>query len=68
MLNFPLRRLHEVQAPGIVVLRPGRNASRALLESLVRQALGAIERMHVDGQLWVVETGRLRIHQAEEGE
>ncbi len=53
---------------GIVVLRPGRNASLALLESLVRQALGAIDRMQVGGQLWVVETGRIRIHQAEEGE
>jgi len=53
---------------GIVVVRPGRNASLTLLESLVKQALGAIERMHVDGQLWVVETGRIRIHQAEEGE
>ena len=63
VLRFPPRA-----TAGIVVLRPGRNASLALLESLVRQALGAIERMQVEGQLWVVETGRIRIHQAEEGE
>ncbi len=50
---------------GIVVIRVPRNPSLALLESLVRQLLQAIAQMSVERQLWIVEVGRIRVHQSE---
>jgi len=50
---------------GIVVIRVPRNPSLALLESLVRQLLQAIAQMFVERKLWIVEVGRIRVHQSE---
>jgi predicted nuclease of predicted toxin-antitoxin system len=50
---------------GIVVVRVPRNPSRTLLEGLVRQFLQALGQRSVAKNLWVVEPGRIRIHQAE---
>jgi predicted nuclease of predicted toxin-antitoxin system len=48
---------------GIVVIRVPRNPSLTLLEDLIRQLLRfAIDRSVV-GQLWIVEPGRVRLHQ-----
>lgn len=50
---------------GIVVIRTPWNPSITLLEQLVRQFLQALARMPVEKKLWVVEVGRIRIHQSD---
>jgi predicted nuclease of predicted toxin-antitoxin system len=50
---------------GLVILRVPQNPTLPLLEQLVRQFLRALESMSVDGRLWIVEIGRIRIHQSE---
>jgi hypothetical protein len=39
-----------------------------LLEQLVRQFLNTLKTMPLDKKLWIVETGRIRVHQAEDAE
>lgn len=56
-------RFDPAAASGIVVIRVPRNPSLPLLERLVRQFLQALNRMSVDKQLWIVEVGRIRVHQ-----
>ncbi|MGQ9626337.1 MAG: DUF5615 family PIN-like protein [Anaerolineae bacterium] len=53
------------QAYGIVVIRVPRNPTLPLLERLVRQFLQALSQMPVEKQLWIVEVGRIRVHQSE---
>lgn len=53
---------------GLVVLRVPRNPSSALLERLVRQFLDELARTAIGKNLWIVEVGRIRIHEAEEDE
>jgi len=60
-----ITRFPPAQANGIVVVRAPRNPSFALLEQLVRQFLQALGQMSVEKKLWVVEAGRIRIHQLE---
>jgi predicted nuclease of predicted toxin-antitoxin system len=50
---------------GIIVIRVPRNPSLPVLEQLVRQFLDALSQMSVDNQLWIVELGRIRIHQSD---
>jgi predicted nuclease of predicted toxin-antitoxin system len=52
------------QSGGIVVIRLPRNPSLPLLEQLVRQFLQALDQMPLDRNLWIVEVGRIRIHQS----
>ena len=56
-------RFRSVRTAGIVVIRVSRNPSLPLLESLIRQFLTALERMPISGDLWIVEAGRIRVHQ-----
>ncbi|MBL7074100.1 DUF5615 family PIN-like protein [candidate division KSB1 bacterium] len=63
-----ITRFPPVQASGIVVIRSPRNPTLALLEQLVQQFLQALTQMPVEGRLWVVEIGRIRIHQSESEE
>ncbi len=49
---------------GIVVLRPPGPILVNTLVSLTKQLLAALERENVIGRLWIVEMGRLRIHQS----
>jgi predicted nuclease of predicted toxin-antitoxin system len=63
VLRFPSQ-----QAYGIVVIRVPHNPTLPLLEQLVRQFLNSLETMSVDKKLWIVETGRIRVHQAEDAE
>lgn len=53
---------------GIVVIRTPGNPSFALLEQLVRQFLQALTQMPVEKKLWIVEVGRIRVHQLESEE
>ena len=61
-------RFQPVQGAGIAVIRLPRNPSLPLLEQLVRQCLEMLTKMSISGRLWVVEIGRIRVHQAPEDE
>lgn len=58
-------RFPPAQTAGIVVLRLPKNPNPALLAHLVRQFLQALKQESVSSQLWIVEMGRIRIHQQE---
>lgn len=49
---------------GIVVIRAAQNPSLALLERLVRSFLDRISTESIIGHLWIVEPGRIRLHQS----
>ena len=63
VLRFPPQQSH-----GIVVIRVPHNPTLPLLEQLIRQFLRILETMPLEKKLWIVETGRIRIHQTEETE
>jgi hypothetical protein len=42
-----------------------RNPNLSTLEELVSQFLQALDRMQVERKLWIVELGRIRIHQSQ---
>ncbi|MFZ5908770.1 MAG: DUF5615 family PIN-like protein [Chloroflexota bacterium] len=50
---------------GIIVIRLPRNPSLEALQTLVRQCLQTLEQTAANGQLWIVEPGRIRIHQTD---
>ncbi|MEO0114623.1 MAG: DUF5615 family PIN-like protein [candidate division WOR-3 bacterium] len=54
------------QTKGIVVIRLPLHSSLSLLEQLVSQFLQALNQMTPDGKLWVIELGRIRIHESYE--
>lgn len=60
VLRFP-----PLQSPGIVVLRVPRNPSIELLEDLVGYFLTEARGESMENNLWIVEPGRIRIHQVE---
>jgi predicted nuclease of predicted toxin-antitoxin system len=49
---------------GIVVIRVPRNPSLSLLEKMVHQFLDAMTTLPIEQGLWIVETGRIRVHQS----
>jgi predicted nuclease of predicted toxin-antitoxin system len=49
------------ESAGIAVLRPPHAASLALLTSMVRNLLAALQKESISGRLWVVEAGRVRV-------
>lgn len=49
---------------GIVVIRVPRNPSLMLLERLIEQFLDLLNREPFARDLWIVEVGRVRVHQA----
>lgn len=53
------------KSSGIVVIRVPQNPSLVLLERLINQFLAAHKKMPVTKELWIVEVGRIRIHQTE---
>lgn len=50
---------------GVVVVRLPRNPTFLLLAGLVRDLLSALQAETLLGRLWIVEPGRIRIHQSE---
>ncbi len=48
---------------GIAVLRLPPRSSHADLHALARTLVTALERESIEGELWIVEPGRVRIHQ-----
>jgi len=53
------------KSEGIIVIRVPKNPSLTLLEQLIRQFLQSLTQMSVGNNLWIVEVGRVRIHQTE---
>lgn len=53
------------QAAGIVVIRVPRNPSLPLLERLIHQFLQMLTQASVEKHLWIIEVGRIRVHQLE---
>ena len=60
MIRFPPE-----QTAGISVIRVPQNPSLDLLEQLIRQFLAAVTQTQINHQLWIIEVGRLRIHQTD---
>lgn len=56
-------RFNPNETNGIVVIRPPRNSSHNLLKQLIYQFLQALKKMRLKNNLWIVEVGRIRIHQ-----
>ena len=50
---------------GIAIFRVPRNPGIDLLEQLANQFLKAITTLPIEKKLWIVELGRIRIHQSE---
>jgi predicted nuclease of predicted toxin-antitoxin system len=61
-LRFPPERY-----PGIAVLRPPPRISAAILLALVKTLAGALEKEQLAGHLWIIELGRIRVHEASDG-
>ena len=53
---------------GIAVIRLPQNPSLALLEGLIRQLLRMVGKEPLNQKLWIVETGRIRVHQSDSDE
>jgi predicted nuclease of predicted toxin-antitoxin system len=53
---------------GIAVIRAPHNPSIDLLEALIRDFLHALATNSIDGQLWIIEPGRIRIHVVDQGQ
>lgn len=58
-------RFPPANSNGIVVIRVPRNPSIMLLEQLIQQFLQTLTQLPIKNRLWIVEVGRIRIHQAE---
>jgi predicted nuclease of predicted toxin-antitoxin system len=58
VLRFP-----PAESAGIAVIRLPHNPSMKMLESLVSNLLSAIKSESIKGNLWIVESSRIRIHQ-----
>lgn len=59
VIRFPPGNSH-----GIAVLRPPPSASLGVLAALVRNLLTALQAEPITGRLWVVEVGRIRVHES----
>ena len=53
------------ESEGVVVIRVPQNPSLEVLNRLIRQFLRAIETEPIQGNLWIIEVGRIRVHQNE---
>jgi predicted nuclease of predicted toxin-antitoxin system len=60
VLRFP-----PADSAGIIVLRFPDRGTMLLLDSLVDNALNALQALSPQGRLWIVEPSRIRIHQSE---
>jgi predicted nuclease of predicted toxin-antitoxin system len=63
VLRFPS---HETL--GIAVVRLPKHASQGVLSLLVRTLLVALQARSIIGRLWIIETGRIRIHERTDNE
>jgi len=63
ILRFP-----PSQSNGIVIFRVPKNSRITMLEHLVKQYLKALKKGNIDGNLCIVEAGKIRIHEDQETE
>ncbi len=61
-------RFPPARGPGVVVLRLPKSPTLEVLESLAASLLKSLGADPLGGQLWIVEPGRIRIHQTEESQ
>jgi hypothetical protein len=61
-------RFPPAKTAGIVVIRIPKNPSMTLLEQLIHQFLKSLTKMSLEKNLWIVEIGRIRVHQSEKEE
>jgi predicted nuclease of predicted toxin-antitoxin system len=61
-----IRRFPPEKTAGVIVMRVPQNPSLELLEIMVVEALDALKKYPIEKKLWVVEAGRIRMHQNEE--
>ena len=54
--------------PGVAVLNPPGKASGGILLMLVGSLLDALDRQPIEGRLWIVEPGRIRVHEAQDSQ
>lgn len=57
VLRFPPGK-----SAGVVILEIGASASHAALIARIREFLAVVESRRLEGKLWIVEPGRVRIH------
>ena len=50
-------------ASGIVIINPPGRASMSLIRDLIRSLLEALNIQQVQGKLWIVEPGRIRVRE-----
>ena len=58
VLRFPPHK-----TAGIAVLRLPKGASLSLLEKFVTHLLSMLDAEPIAGRLWIVEAGRIRVHE-----
>lgn len=58
-----ITRFRPDEGAGIVILRTPKNADLQILRTLIESLLAMAAKTSVEGQLWIVEIGRIRIHQ-----
>jgi predicted nuclease of predicted toxin-antitoxin system len=63
VLRFPPE-----QTPGLAVLRPAGRPTMAALGRLAEQLIEALSRESIASRLWIIEPGRIRIHESPEAE
>jgi len=63
VLRFPPTR-----SAGIAVIRLPKNPSLNLLERLIREFLSVLTHSPIAGNLWIIEPGRIRMHQVDNPE
>ncbi len=61
IIRFPPYNTH-----GIAILRPRKRITIEEMEELVRQLLEYLKKYSPANQLWIVESGKIRIHKQEE--
>jgi predicted nuclease of predicted toxin-antitoxin system len=61
-------RFNPKSCGGIIILRIPRHAGSTFIERLAREALFALAKLPFDKELWIVEIGRIRMHQFRENE
>lgn len=63
-----VRRFPPKQSAGIAVLELGAPANATLLQNRLREFLALAASRPIDGELWIVEAGRVRVHLERDGE
>jgi predicted nuclease of predicted toxin-antitoxin system len=53
-------------ASGIAIIRVPRNPTLPVLERLVASLLSAIQNQPIEHRLWIIEPGRIRVHEPED--